>query len=925
MKSVLVNLNVNPCKMCMPLGSVSAFCGIAGCMNILHGSQGCSTYIRRHMSTHYNEPVDIASSSLTEEGTVFGGEKNLVKGLDNLIKLYEPLVIGVSTTCLAETIGEDIPAMIRRYYETRPDCKVKIVSVSSAGYAGTQYEGWFKALRALVSQTSVPCARHEGVNVITGPVSPADARGLKGMLYATGLDFTLLPDISENLDRGYGGVYDRLPSKGTPLARVERMGGARVTLELAAFCPEADSPGRWLEEECGVPLLRLNPPVGLRDTDAFVEALRGLGAEIPQSVEEERARCLDAMIDAHKYNAQGRAAVFGEPDMVYGLVRLCCENGIVPVTAACGGDCREIRSVLEEEIRPVADNAFVERCSVLEAADFAAIEREASANGVNLLLGSSDGRRMSERLNIPLVRCAFPVHDHVGGQRIRLWGYSGATELLERCANSLISAVDGVYRRELQERTQTAISEEASVPRGNLRDQAGELCGGWSTITPLAEADAQGALLALRAQDSSRGSAALAAGRKIRVNRGNTATHPCFSHQAGAHFARIHLPVAPACNVSCNYCRRDFDCPNESRPGVATRVITPQEALDRFLRMKKQMPNISVAGIAGPGDALANFAQSAETLRLLRAADPDVTFCLSTNGLLLPQYADELLELGVGHITITINAVDPAVGSCIYKHVDFLGRRMEGESGAAVLMASQLSGLKYLADRGVVCKVNIVLIKGVNDGHIEEVVQRVKELGAFVTNIMQVIPVAGSVFADMPMVSNREISALRKRCERHMPQMRHCRQCRADAVGLLNDDRSAMFGGQRPQANRRKLERTMRIAVASRSGVVVDQHFGHAERFYIYESDGDLSRLVETRSVGVSASCGMCGKRADETPDPGRIGKAISAVSDCQGVLAMRIGDSPSRRLAERGISVFATYENIDKAVREAAISLCAG
>jgi MoaA/NifB/PqqE/SkfB family radical SAM enzyme len=529
---------------------------------------------------------------------------------------------------------------------------------------------------------------------------------------------------------------------------------------------------------------------------------------------------------------------------------------------------------LEEEIRPVAENAFVERCSVLEAADFAVIEREASANGVNLLLGSSDGRRMSERLNIPLVRCAFPVHDHVGGQRIRLWGYSGATGLLERCANSLISAEDGVYRRELLDRTQSETSEKASAPRGN---------------------------------------------------RSKTATHPCFSRRAGARFARIHLPVAPACNVSCNYCRRDFDCPNESRPGVATRVITPQEALERFLRMKEQMPDISVAGIAGPGDALANFAHSAETLRLLRAADPDITFCLSTNGLLLPQHAGELIELGVGHVTITINAVDPAVGSCIYKHVDFLGRRLEGESGAAVLMANQLSGLKYLADRGVVCKVNIVLIKGVNDGHIEEVVQRVKALGAYVANIMQVIPVAGSVFADMPMVSNREISALRKRCERHMPQMSHCRQCRADAVGLLNDDRSIIFGGQRAQADGRKLERTMRIAVASRSGVVVDQHFGHAERFYIYESDGDVSRLVETRSVGASASCGMCGRRADETPEPGRIGKAISAVSDCQGVLAMRIGDSPSRRLVERGIAVFATYENIDKAVREAAISLRAG
>ena len=112
MGSNLVRLNVNPCKMCMPMGALTAFFGIRNCMTILHGSQGCSTYIRRHMATHYNEPVDIASSSLTEQGTVFGGGENLIRGLENLIRLYRPEVIGVATSCLAETIGEDVPAIL---------------------------------------------------------------------------------------------------------------------------------------------------------------------------------------------------------------------------------------------------------------------------------------------------------------------------------------------------------------------------------------------------------------------------------------------------------------------------------------------------------------------------------------------------------------------------------------------------------------------------------------------------------------------------------------------------------------------------------------------------------------------------------------------------------------------------------------------
>ncbi|MDR2422431.1 MAG: nitrogen fixation protein NifN, partial [Deltaproteobacteria bacterium] len=144
MKEKLAHINANPCKMCFPLGVVTAFYGLKGGLTLLHGSQGCSVYIRRHMATHYNEPVDIASSSLTEEGTVFGGEANLIKGLDNLIRLYDPAVVGVGTTCLAETIGEDAPAMAKKYEAARPGLKAKIVAVASPGYAGTHYEGWFK-------------------------------------------------------------------------------------------------------------------------------------------------------------------------------------------------------------------------------------------------------------------------------------------------------------------------------------------------------------------------------------------------------------------------------------------------------------------------------------------------------------------------------------------------------------------------------------------------------------------------------------------------------------------------------------------------------------------------------------------------------------------------------------------------------------
>ena len=214
------------------------------------------------------------------------------------------------------------------------------------------------------------------------------------------------------------------------------------------------------------------------------------------------------------------------------------------------------------------------------------------------------------------------------------------------------------------------------------------------------------------------------------------------------------------------------------------------------------MDNLKVVGIAGPGDALANFDEVRKTLKLIKEYDNEVTFCLSTNGLMLPFYAQELIDLGVSHVTVTMNAIDPKITAKVYKYVDYLGVTYTGEEGAQILLNNQLSGIKYLADRGIMCKVNIVMLKGINDHHIQAVTKKVKELGAGITNIMQMIPVKGSVFQDMPLTSNKEIMDLRKKCEENIKQMYHCKQCRADAIGLLGDDKSQEFN--KPMNKKRK-------------------------------------------------------------------------------------------------------------------------
>jgi len=848
----MLNLNVNPCKMCMPMGAISALWGVKGCMPMLHGSQGCATYIRRHMATHYNEPIDIASSSLTEEGTVFGGEANLLKGLKNMIELYNPEVIGVCTTCLAETIGEDVGAIVRKFYEQNSN--VKIINVASPGYGGTQNEGWFVAIRSILEQME-PNAKPNGkINIITPMISPADTRWLKKFLTEMGIDYILLPDISDNLDGATEKHYERLKTGGTSIGDIATMAGAKLTIEFSEFTDDKNSPAEYLKETYGVPYAKLPLPAGASGMDKLINVLTEAGGVVSEEIKKARGRYIDAMIDSHKHSAQARVAVFGDPDFVAAMVRLCCENGALPVLAATGSISPKLKEMLASETEDCRKFHFAEEIRVLDDSDFAAIEEGCLDLNANLLIGSSDGRRISRKLNIPLIRCAFPIHDYIGGQRTRILGFDGSLNILDQAANAMMEKTESGFREELHKKfykPQTA---------KNLADK--------------------------------------------------TATHPCFGEHACQN-ARLHLPVAPKCNIQCNYCLRNYDCMNESRPGVTSKILSPAEALERYIKLKATMPNLTVVGIAGPGDALANFDKSAETFRLIREYDPNVTFCIATNGLLLPQYVQALKELDVNHVTVTMNAIDPSIGAKIYKYVQYMGRTYTGVEGAAILLANQLAGIKMLSEVGIICKVNCVTLKGINDHHIYEVTQAAANFGAFMTNIMPHLPVKGTVFEGLERVTNREIMLFREQCGANIKQMTHCRQCRSDAAGTLDRDVSIELRentSENPQP-----EKFRRFAVATQTGAVVDMHFGQANEFYIYESDEKNARFVETRKVLKYCNGPQCENKEE------RWNSVIHAISDCEAVLAVRIGPTPEKRLKENGIGAITTYERVETAVLQAA------
>lgn len=269
--------------------------------------------------------------------------------------------------------------------------------------------------------------------------------------------------------------------------------------------------------------------------------------------------------------------------------------------------------------------------------------------------------------------------------------------------------------------------------------------------------------------------------------RKNIQGHPCFGgnhHKNG----RIHLAVAPKCNIKCGYCTRRHDCANESRPGVTSRILTPLEALERVretMASKVLGPIIKVVGIAGPGDPLANE-ETFETFRLIGEEFPDLIKCMSTNGLLLPAKIDLLHELDLHSLTVTVNALDPEVGARIYGHILYHGKRYTGVEAARILIANQLEGLKRAAGYGMTIKVNTVLIPGINEDQVPLIAQRVRELGAFVMNVMPLIPQAD--FADIVPASPEEMEVVRNANEKIIGQFKHCRQCRADAAGLIGQD-----------------------------------------------------------------------------------------------------------------------------------------
>jgi nitrogen fixation protein NifB len=382
--------------------------------------------------------------------------------------------------------------------------------------------------------------------------------------------------------------------------------------------------------------------------------------------------------------------------------------------------------------------------------------------------------------------------------------------------------------------------------------------------------------------------------------------HPCFNADVRHTTGRIHLPVAPKCNIQCNYCDRKFDCMNESRPGVTSAVLEPKQALAYLSKVLERVPQLKVVGIAGPGDPFASPHETLETLRLVREAYPDMLLCVASNGLNVEPYAEELAKLQVSHVTITINAVDAEIGSRIYSWVRDHKTIYRGDAAARLLLERQLSAVKTLKAAGVVVKINTILVPGINDEHVVVVAEEMRALGADIMNVIPLYPVENTPFEELGEVAPMRMKTIRAQVAELLPQMEHCSRCRADAVGLLGEDRSTeLVSLMQDSASGLFDDRTGRpyVAVASMEGILINQHLGEADNLWIFEYVDGQSQLVEMRSAPESGGGNQRWRELSET------------ISDCHSILVSGVGRAPRWVMEQSGLRVIEAAGLISQAM----------
>ncbi|CFX70096.1 Nitrogenase molybdenum-iron protein beta chain [Syntrophomonas zehnderi OL-4] len=425
---------INPAKTCQPIGAMYAALGVHRCLPHSHGSQGCCSYHRMHLSRHFRDPIAASTSSFTEGAAVFGGGANLKTALKNVFAIYNPDIIAVHTTCLSETIGDDIQVYINQAQV--PPGKA-VIYANTPSYVGSHVTGFSNMVKGMVKGLSVNNNHPNGkVNIIPGFVNPGDMREIKRMLKAMEVRFIMFPDTSGVLDAPLTGKYEMYPAGGTKIEELIDAGNSTVTLALGSFASE--DAAQELRKKAKVRPLILRNPIGIRATDNFLMAVsRATGQEISAELEEERGQVIDVMVDLHDQYQDKKVAVFGDPDIVIALTSFLLELGMVPNYVLTGTPSE----AFAKEVEQMLDEAGI-KGRVKAGGDLFTLHQWIKEAPVDLLMGTSYGKYIAKAENIPLVRVGFPILDRGVHSYLPIVGYKGALRLIEMISNALLDKQD---------------------------------------------------------------------------------------------------------------------------------------------------------------------------------------------------------------------------------------------------------------------------------------------------------------------------------------------------------------------------------------------------------------------------------------------------------------------------------------------------
>jgi len=432
-------LTVNPAKTCQPIGAMYASLGVHGCLPHSHGSQGCYAYHRSTLTRHYKEPVMAATSAFTEGASVFGGQANLLQAIDNMFTVYRPDVIAVHTTCLSETIGDDIPQIINK---AKADGKIPdgkyVFHANTPSYVGSHVTGFSNMTKAMVDYFAESNGHKEKtVNIVPGYVEPSDMQEIKRIVSKMGIKSIMFPDTSGVLNGPITGKFKMYPEGGVTIDSLKQSGSSLGTIALGrlASMPAA----RALDAKCKVPCEILDLPIGLHETDMFIDTLHHMaGVNVPDALTFERGQMVDIISDMHQYFYGKRVGLVGDPDQLLSLAKFLVSLDMYPVYIVTGTPAgkkwvKRMREILKDV--PCEVNIQV-------PGDMFLFHQWIKNEPVDLLIGNTYVKYIAKDEDIPFVRYGFPILDRIGHSYFPTVGYRGGMRLLEKILDALLDRKD---------------------------------------------------------------------------------------------------------------------------------------------------------------------------------------------------------------------------------------------------------------------------------------------------------------------------------------------------------------------------------------------------------------------------------------------------------------------------------------------------